>query len=166
MTYWIFAFVAALAVVIGVAGGLAGAVIAALAFGITLFLLWAHKLGFDSAWRTFGLDRYVAPILERGNRDRFIRIFDDNEKLGKACTVALALVALWLILPKYQVAIAAVVALGWYGYDIYRAHAAAGKPSAGATLELPPAKDDGRFPPADSIKAAGAGGQIDQKTAA
>jgi hypothetical protein len=136
MNYWIFAFAAALVVVIGAAAGPLGAAISVLAFAVTLFLLWAYKLGFMNAWTRFGLDRFLAPFLEGENWDRFVPIFSDGEKLGKACTVAVVLIALSLVLPAYQVGIAVAAAIAWYLYQIRRVSAPVTKSPA---LELPPA---------------------------
>ncbi|RAI46065.1 hypothetical protein [Rhodoplanes roseus] len=150
MNYWIAAFAVALVVVIGAAAGPLGAVISLIAFAVTLFLLWAHKLGYMGAWTRFGLDRFTAPFLEGDNYDRLTLITTDGEKLAKACTVALVLIALSLVLPGYQVGILVVAVGAWYLYQIRRANAPA-KPSA-ATLELPSAKG-GAFKPAETREA-------------
>lgn len=147
MNYWISAFAVALVVVIGFAAGPLGAVISLIAFAVTLFLLWAYKLGFLGAWTRFGLDRFTAPFLEGDNYDRLALIAGDVEKLGKACTVAVVLIALSLMLPGYQVGIVVAAVGAWYLYQIRRANAPA-KPSA-ATLELPAAKG-GTFKPTEA----------------
>jgi hypothetical protein len=145
MNYWVFAFAAALVVVIGYAAGPLGAVIALIAFATTLFLLWAYKLGFLGAWTKFGLDRFTAPFLEGDNYDRLVPIFSDGEKLGKACTVAVVLIALSLVLPGYQVGILVALVAAWYLYQIRRANA----PAKGSTVELPAPKG-GAFKPAEA----------------
>lgn len=145
MNYWVFAFAAALVVVIGYAAGPLGAVIAMIAFATTLFLLWSHKLGFLGAWTRFGLDRFTAPFLEGDNYDRLVPIFSDGEKLGKACTVAVVLIALSLVLPGYQVGILVAAVAAWYLYQIRRANAPA-KPN---TVELPAPKG-GAFKPTET----------------
>ncbi|MBK5958946.1 hypothetical protein CCR97_12105 [Rhodoplanes elegans] len=147
MNYWIAAFAVALVVVIGAAAGPLGAAVSVIAFAATLFLLWAHKLGFLNAWTRFGLDRFAAPFLEGDNYDRLSLIASDGEKLAKACTVAVVLIALSLLLPAYQVGILVAGVGAWYLYQIRRANAPA--KAAPATLELPAAKG-GAFKPAEA----------------
>lgn len=153
MAYWISAFAIGLVTVIGYAGGLIGAIIALAAFAVTLFLLWSYKLGFDGAWTSFALDRYTAPLLEGSNWDRFTAIFADREKLAKACTVTVVLIALWLALPTYQVVLALAAVVGWYVYEVKRANRPLAKTSGPTTLELPVSKEEPLFPAEDaSIK--------------
>ena len=122
MRYWIAAFAAALVVVIGYAAGPIGAIIAIIAFSIALFLLWAHRLGFNGAWTSFGLDRFSAPLLKTENWDLFNAIFADREKVVKAATVSVVLIAVSLILPTSQVIIAVVAVAAWYVFQVYRAN--------------------------------------------
>ncbi len=155
MPYWILAFVVGLMVVIGYAAGPLGAIMALIAFAIALFMLWAYKLGFPEAWTRFGLDRYTAPLMDRRNWDRFVEIFGDNEKLGKACTISVVLIAVWLILPRYQASIVLVAIAAWYIFEIYRAHRPLPRSSAPATLDLPATrepKDENVFKTADTLK--------------
>lgn len=137
MPYWIFAFAAALLVVIGFAAGLVGAIIAVIAFAATLFLFWASTLGFLGAWTKFGLDRFTAPWLDADNRDRFMAIFNDREKVAKAITVAVVLIALSLVLPAYQVGAAVAVVVLWYGWQIRQATRPTVKTTS-TTLDLTP----------------------------
>ncbi|MBI5114594.1 MAG: hypothetical protein HZA68_21745 [Rhodovulum sp.] len=127
MPYWILAFAVALVVVIGTAAGPFGAVVALIAFSVALFLLWAQKLGYMGAWTTFGLDRFAAPFLDDANRERFSGIFSDMEKVGKACTIAVVLIALSLLLPGYQVGILVIALAAWWLYQIRLANRPASK---------------------------------------
>jgi hypothetical protein len=120
MQYWIAAFGAALVVVIGSAAGPLGAVISLIAFSTTLFLLWAYKLGFMGAWTQFGLDRFTTHFVGGENWDRFALVFGDSEKLGKACTVTVVLIALWLTLPIHQFGVALVAVTAWSIYQSRR----------------------------------------------
>lgn len=122
MQYWIAAFAAALVVVIGYAAGPIGAIIAIAAFSVALFLLWAYRLGFNGAWTSFGLDRFTAPFWKSENWDRFNAIFADREKVVKAATVAVVLIAVSLILPTNQVIIAVAAVAAWYVFQVYRAN--------------------------------------------
>jgi hypothetical protein len=149
MAYWISAFAIGLVTVIGYAGGLIGAIIAVAAFAVTLFMLWSYKLGFDGAWTSFALDRYTAPLLEGSNWDRFTAIFADREKLAKACTVTVVLIALWLAAPTYQVILALAAVVAWYVYEIKRANKGIAKTSGPTTLELPVSKEEPVYPVAE-----------------
>ncbi|ABD88495.1 hypothetical protein [Rhodopseudomonas palustris] len=122
MQYWIAAFAAALVVVIGYAAGPVGAIVAIVAFSVALFLLWSYNLGFNGAWTGFGLDRFTAPFWKAENWDRFGTIFADREKVVKAGTIAVVLIALSLVLPANQVALAVVVVAAWYVFQVYRAN--------------------------------------------
>ncbi|NVO15755.1 MAG: hypothetical protein HXX10_17110 [Rhodoplanes sp.] len=121
MTYWISAFATALLVIIGYATGALGALIALIAFAIALFLLWARQVGLMGAWTTFSLDRSMGLFLDGEDRSRLALIVSDREKLGKACTVAIALTALLLVFPTHQVGIAIAAAAVWSVFRIRRA---------------------------------------------
>jgi hypothetical protein len=150
MQYWIVAFTAALVVVIGYAAGPVGAVISLLAFSISLYLLWARKLGFNGAWTRFGVDRLTAPLWKAANWDQFGTIFNDRESVLKAATIAVALIALSLILPVGQVGLIALAIAAWYAFEVYRAHRPAAKPSVTAALESKVANDKVLYTPAAS----------------
>jgi hypothetical protein len=156
MQYWIVAFTAALVVVIGYAAGPVGAVISLLAFSISLYLLWARKLGFSAAWTRFGVDRLTAPLWKAENWDQFGTIFNDRESVLKAATIALALIALSLILPVGQVALIALAIAAWYAFEVYRNNKPVAKPSVTAVLESKVANDKVLYTPApqraDSVK--------------
>ncbi|EJW11475.1 hypothetical protein A33M_3088 [Rhodovulum sp. PH10] len=122
MTYWLIAFAAALLVVIDFATGLPGVIVALLAFAVALFLFWANTLGFMGAWTKFGLDRVAAPFMDDDTRARVAAMFSDQAKVAKACTVALVLIALSLMVPPYQLGIAVAVIAAWYVWQIRRAH--------------------------------------------
>jgi hypothetical protein len=141
MQYWIAAFAAALVVVIGYAAGPIGALIAIVAFGIALYLLWAHRLGFNGAWTSFGLDRFSAPLLKTENWDLFNAIFADREKVVKAATVAVVLIAVSLILPTNQVIIAVVAVAAWYVFQVYRANKPA-RPASSLDAPVYPAVEN------------------------
>jgi fatty acid desaturase len=110
----------ALLAVAGFAAGPLAPVVIPIAFLVTLYLLWAHDLGFKDAWQRFGLNRLTPPLWNDENRRRFGPFFENREKLIKAGTVAVGLVALWLMLPPDLVRIAVVVLVVWYLTEIYR----------------------------------------------
>jgi hypothetical protein len=56
------------------------------------------------------------------NWEIFGTIFVDREKVIKAGTIALGLIALSLIIPVGQVAIALLAVAAWYVFEIYRTH--------------------------------------------
>jgi len=124
MQYWIGAFAIALVVIIGYAGGPPGAVVAILAFLIALFLLWARELGFKGAWEKFGLQTMSPPLWKVENWDRFKVIFSDENKMVKACTVSVAMIALSMMLPRNLVALIFLAALAWGVFEVYRANSA------------------------------------------
>jgi hypothetical protein len=126
MQYWIGAFAIALVVVIGYAGGPPGAVVAILTFVIALFLLWARELGFKGAWEKFGLQTMSPPLWKVENWDRFKLIFSDENKMVKACTVAVAMIAVSMMLPRNLVALVFLAAVAWGVFEVYRANTAAG----------------------------------------
>jgi hypothetical protein len=136
MQYWLVAFAAALVVVIGFAAGPIGAVVAVVAFSVALFSLWASKLGFAGAWTRFGLDRFTAPFWKGENWDRLGEIFGDREKLVKASTVAVGLIALFLVLPPSQVLIAVAAVAVWYAFEINRANKPVTRPYVATSIEL------------------------------
>jgi hypothetical protein len=113
MRYWFVAFAIALVVVLGHAVGLFGLLLAGVAFGVVLFLVWADQLGFGGAWEAFGFDRSDTPGSGPEHRDRFAALLQDRGKVAKALTLTLGLTALWLILPEESVLIGVIVAIGW-----------------------------------------------------
>lgn len=113
MRYWLVAFAIALVVVLGHAVGPLGLLIAVLAFGVALFLLWADQLGFGGAWEAFGFDRFEAPVSAPANWDRLAPLLQDRGKVARALTLTLALTALSLILPEKSVLIGVIVVIGW-----------------------------------------------------
>jgi hypothetical protein len=151
MQYWIIAFTAALVVVIGYAAGPVGAVVSLLAFGTSLYLMWARKLGFAGAWTRFALDRFSAPFWKGENWERFNAMFNDGESVVKAATIATALIALALILPPSQVALIAVVVAAWYAFEVYRSHRPLARPTA--AIESKAANDTVIYAPARSESA-------------
>ncbi|MFZ5736498.1 hypothetical protein BJ123_104214 [Rhodopseudomonas thermotolerans] len=124
MQYWIGAFAVALVVVIGYAGGPLAAVVTIAAFLVALFLLWARELGFKGAWEKFGLQTLELPP-KMENWDRLKLIFADENKMVKACTVAVAMIALAMILPRNLVALVYLAAVAWGVFEVYRANSAA-----------------------------------------
>jgi hypothetical protein len=112
MRYWYVAFAIALVVVLGHAVGPLGLLIAILAFGVALFLLWADQIGFDGAWKAFGFDRLEAPAGASEIRDRFAALLHDRVTVAKALTITMALTALWLIVPDELMLIGVIVAIG------------------------------------------------------
>jgi hypothetical protein len=142
MQYWIVAFIAALVVVIGTAAGPVGAVVSLVVFATALYLLWAYTLGFNGAWTRFGLDRLTAPLWKSENWEIFGTIFVDREKVIKAGTIALGLIALSLIVPVSQVGIALLAVAAWYVFEIYRTH----KSGTRSTLETVSANDKLIYP--------------------
>jgi len=146
MRYWLVAFATALVVVLGYAVGPLGLLIAALAFGAALFLLWADELGFSGAWTAFGFDRFDTPVLGPDNWDRFAALVQDRDKVARALTIALALTALWLTLPEQLMLLGSVVAIGWYAQRLHaRRHTSRGatavqhqaSPRAGSATPAP-----------------------------
>ncbi|NVN88361.1 MAG: hypothetical protein HXX15_19960 [Rhodopseudomonas sp.] len=121
MQNWIITFAVALLFITAVAAGPMAPIVAFLAFWITLFLLWAHELGFKAAWGRFGLQRLKPPLWNRENQHYFIPLLEDQAKLVKAATVAVGLIALGLMLPPALVRIGAVLVAIWYVSEIYRA---------------------------------------------
>lgn len=136
MQYWLVAFAVSLVVVIGYASGPLGALLSLLAFATALFMFWASKLGFNGAWTTFGLDRFAAPFWKGENWDRLGAIFGDSDKLLKASTVAVALVALLLLLPPAQVLLAVIAVAAWYAFEIRRANKPLTKPYVASSQDL------------------------------
>jgi hypothetical protein len=131
MQYWIAAFAVALVVVIGYAGGPPGAIVAMLAFVIALFLLWARELGFKGAWGKYGLQNLSPPVWKPENIERFKGLFADEQKLVKACTVAVAMIALSMLLPRNMIVLIFLAAVALGVFEVYRANSAAStKPGA------------------------------------
>lgn len=120
MQFWRAAFAVALVVVIGYAGGPPGAVVALLAFVIALFLLWARELGFKGAWEKFGLQSLTPPLWKPENLDRFKALFVDEQKLVKACTIAVALIAVSMLLPRNIVVFIYLAAIALGVFEVYR----------------------------------------------
>ena len=133
MRYWLVAFAIALVVVLGNAVGLFGLLIAALAFGAALFLLWAEQLGFAAAWTAFGFDRFDSPDSGPPIPAQFATLVRDLDKVAKALTIALVLTALWLMLPEEPMLIGVIVAVGWWAWRIN-----ARRPSSAATTAVRP----------------------------
>ncbi|ABD88476.1 hypothetical protein [Rhodopseudomonas palustris] len=121
MNSWIAAFTAAVVFIIGFAAGPQWSIVFLAVLGLALFLLWANELGFRGALARLGLDRLKPPVWKRENWVDFQTALLDRDKLVKAYTVALALVALKLMLPANQgiVVLAALVLAGWYIFKIY-----------------------------------------------
>lgn len=120
MQIWLAAFAAALVVVIGYAGGPPGAVVALLSFVIALFLLWARELGFKGAWDKFGLQSLTPPLWKPENLERFKALFVDEQKLVKATTIAVALIAAAVLLPRNLVVFIFLAALALGLFEVYR----------------------------------------------
>ena len=120
MQFWLAAFAAALVIVIGYAGGPPGALVALLAFLIALFLLWARDLGFKGAWERFGLQSLAPPLWKPENLDRFKALFVDEQKLVKACTIAVALIAVSMLLPRNLVIFVYLAAIAVGVFEVYR----------------------------------------------
>jgi hypothetical protein len=120
MTPWIVVFAVAVLAVIGIAAGPLAPVIAPVAFLVTLYLLWARELGFRDTWNRFGLHRLTPPLWHDSNRLVFQPFFGNRDKLVKAATVAVGVVALWLMLPPDLVRFAVLIAVIWYLTEIYR----------------------------------------------
>jgi len=121
MQNWIISFAVAVLFISAVAAGPMAPIVTFLAFWITLFLLWAHELGFKAAWGRFGLQRLKPPLWNRENRNYFVPLLEDQAKLVKAAAVAVGLIALGLMLPPSIVRIGAALAAIWYVSEIYRA---------------------------------------------
>lgn len=129
MQFWLAAFAVALVVVIGYAGGPPGAVVALLAFVIALFLLWARELGFKGAWEKFGLQSLSPPLWKQDNIDRFKALFVDEQKLVKACTISVALIAASMLLPRNLVVFIFLAAIALGVFEVYRnTNSAAARP--------------------------------------
>ncbi len=124
MNSWIAAFTAAVVFIVGFAAGPQWAIVFLFVLGLSLFLLWANELGFKGATARLGLDRLQPPVWKRENWVQFETALVDRDKLVKAYTVALALVALKLMLPSNQaiVFLIALVVAGWYVFKIYEAN--------------------------------------------
>lgn len=120
MQIWLAAFAAALIVVIGYAGGPPGAFAALLTFLVALFLIWARDLGFRGAWDRFGLQSMNPPLWKPENMERFRSLFVDEQKLVKATTISVALIAAALILPRNLVVVIFVAALALGIFEVYR----------------------------------------------
>lgn len=122
MQYWIGAFALALVVVIGYAAGPPGALVSVLAFMIALFLLWARELGFKAAWEKFGLQTVTPAGWKAENWEKFKLIFADDNKSVKACTVAVALIAIAMLFPRNLVVLIFLGAAAWGVFEVYRAN--------------------------------------------
>ncbi|RJF74078.1 hypothetical protein [Rhodopseudomonas palustris] len=120
MQIWLAAFAAALIVVIGYAGGPPGALVALLTFLIALFLLWARDLGFKGAWDRFGLQSLNPPLWKPENLERFKALFIDEQKLVKATTITVALIAAAMLLPRNLVVFIYAAALALGVFEVYR----------------------------------------------
>lgn len=125
MQNWYVALAVAVLVVIGFAAGPMSVVVAFLSFWITLYLIWAHELGFKPAWARYGLHRVKPPFWSDENKAWFLPIFDDRTKVVRAAAVAVVLVAFGLMLPPPLVRIAALLVLAWYVAEIFRAQKSA-----------------------------------------
>jgi hypothetical protein len=132
------AFAAALVVVLGYAVGLLGLLIAAVVFAVALFLLWADQLGFSGAWTAFGFDRFDTPGSDPQNWDQLVALVQDSDKVAKALTIALALTALWPVLPDEVTLIGVLVLLGAAAKRIY-AHRPVLPAATTAQLQASPA---------------------------
>lgn len=121
MNYWIAAFTAAVAVIIGFAAGPQGTLVFLVALGFALYLFWAEELGFKGAVDRLGLDRLKPPVWQRSNWVQFTTTLTDQDKLVKAFAAALALMAVKLMLPSHQgvVVLATIVVVGWFVFKIY-----------------------------------------------
>jgi hypothetical protein len=135
MRYWLVTFAIAVVVVAGYAVGLLGLVLAAIAFGAALFLLWADELGFSGAWLAFGFDRFDAPA-SGANWDQFAAVTKDADKVAKAATIALSLTAAWLMLPEELMLIGILVSTGWAALRINKRHPSA-PPKTAALPQTP-----------------------------
>jgi hypothetical protein len=120
MIYWFVLLAVALLALIGIAAGPLAPVIAPIAFLATLYLLWSRELGFRDAWNRFGFQRLKPPLWHDDNREVFSPFFENREKLIKSATVAVGIVALWLMLPPDLVRFAVLIVLIWYLTEIYR----------------------------------------------
>jgi len=127
MQYWIAAFAVALLVVVGYAAGPLGAVVSAFVFVIALFLLWARDLGFAGAWTRFGLNRFTPPLWKRENWEQFEGIFADREKVVKAGSIAVSLIAISMMLPRNMVVLAFLAVAVWAVVEVYRANGSVAK---------------------------------------
>jgi hypothetical protein len=121
MNYWIAAFTAAVAVIIGFAAGPQNTLVFLVAVGFALYLFWAEELGFKGAIGRLGLDRLKPPVWKKENWVQFQSTLTDQDKLVKAYTAALVLIALKLMLPSHQgiVVLATIVVVGWFAFKIY-----------------------------------------------
>jgi hypothetical protein len=121
MNYWIAAFTAAVAVIIGFAAGPQGTLVFLIALGVALYLFWAEALGFKGALARLGLDRLKPPVWKKENWVQFQTTLTDQDKLVKAYASALVLMALKLMLPSHQgvVLLATIVVVGWFVFKIY-----------------------------------------------
>ena len=133
MRHWIAAFVVALLSSIGWVAGPVGIVVAALTFFVSLFLLWAHEIGFYGAWTRFGLDRLVKPVLSSEHRQRFLPIFSNLEVLLKALTVAVVSIAFLLSLPASEFFGATLLVAGFAILEIHHANKLRSEPAKAAT---------------------------------
>lgn len=121
MNYWIGAFTAAVAVIVGFAAGPQGTLVFLVALGIALYLFWAEELGFKGAVDRLGLDRLTPPLWQASNWVQFKSTLTDQDKLVKAFAAALVLIAVKLMLPSHQsvVVLATIVVVGWFVFKIH-----------------------------------------------
>jgi hypothetical protein len=121
MNYWIAAFTAAVAVIIGFAAGPQGTLVFLVALGFALYLFWAEELGFKGAIARLGLDRLKPPVWKKENWVQFQTTLTDQDKLVKAFAAALTLMAVKLMLPSHQgvVLLVTIVVVGWFVFKIY-----------------------------------------------
>ena len=59
--------------------------------------------------------------MEAGKLERFKALFVDEQKLVKACTIAVALIAMSMLLPHNLVILVFLAVAVWFIVEIYRA---------------------------------------------
>ena len=121
MNYWIAAFTAAVAFIMGFAAGPQGTLLFLVVLGVALYLFWAEELGFKGALDRLGLNKLQPPVWQRSNWVQFQSTLTDQDKLVKAFAAALVLMAVKLMLPSHQgvVFLATIVVVGWFLFKIY-----------------------------------------------
>jgi hypothetical protein len=124
MQYWLAAFAVALVIVIGYAAGPPGALVALIVFAVALYLLWARELGFKGAWDRFGIQALTPPLWKPENIERLKGLIADDQKSVKACTIAVALIAVSQLLPRNMAALVFLAVVVWGVFEVYRANSA------------------------------------------
>jgi hypothetical protein len=121
MNYWIAAFTAAVAVIMGFAAGPQGTLLFLIVLGVALYLFWAEELGFKGALDRLGLNKLQPPVWQRSNWVQFQSTLTDQDKLVKAFAATLVFMAVKLMLPSHQgvVFLATIVVVGWFVFKIY-----------------------------------------------